>query len=58
MIKEIKSSSNMNSKPKKITIIQSFTTNINVNTATYKFFYKKKKDKLGLEKPTSLFVLE
>ena len=57
MIKEIKSSSNMNSKPKKITIIQSFTTNINVNTATYKFFYKKK-DKLGLEKPTSLSVLE
>ena len=36
-----------------------FTTNINVNTATYSFFYSQKlKDKLGLEKPTSLPVLE
>ena len=32
-------------------MIQSFTTNINVNAAaTYTFFVKEKKDKLGLEK--------
>ena len=38
---------------------QSFTTSINVNRATYNLFIKiKKKDKHGLEKPTSLSILE
>ena len=29
-----------------------------LNTATYNFFHSEKKDKLELEKPTSLSVLE
>ena len=40
-----------------LTVIQYFTTNINVTTTTSNLFIKKK-DRLGLEKPTNLSVLE